>query len=69
MAIYVHVWNGTRQETRVARSYKEAMAIVNERHINAYSPTFTDENGNVAIDDGNGLRFEAGKVNGCDYLA
>jgi len=50
--IRVVVWHGTTQETHYASTYAGAMRIVDERHRNAYSPTFFDRDGNQLADAG-----------------
>lgn len=60
--IKVVLWHGTTQEEHFAANYQEAMAIVDERHSNAYDPSFYDaETGEQLHDFGHGLCTEDGK--------
>lgn len=53
--VRVVVWRGTQQETHYASTYAGAMRIVDERHQNAYSPSYYDRDGNQLADIGGGL--------------
>ena len=57
--VRVHYWAGTTQQTADVSSYREAMRVVDERHRNAYDPTFEEiATGRQLHDDGNGLCYE-----------
>ena len=53
--IRVEVWHGTTQETHYASTYAGAMRIVDQRHQNAYDPTFWDRDGKQLYDNGQAL--------------
>lgn len=57
--VRVVYWAGTTQHEAEVSSYEEAMKIIEERHRNAYDPTFYEiSTGRQLFDDGHGLCVE-----------
>jgi hypothetical protein len=62
-AIKIVLWHGTSQETHFAKTYREAMRLVDKRHSNTHDPAYYDaDSGERLYDSGFGLATESGTV-------